>query len=48
MKSNKKQNTIIEKVQDKTKQGLNGFGEIVSNMFNMFTGGMLRNKKENE
>ena len=45
MKQDKKQNSITEKVQDKTKQGLKGIGEIVSSMFDMFTGGMLRDKK---
>jgi len=37
--------SITKKVQDKTKKGVGSIGEIVSNMFNIFTGGMLRNKK---
>ena len=46
--TDKKQNPITKKVEVKTKQGLKGFGNIVSNMFNIFTGGMLRGKKQNE
>ena len=48
MKSDKKQDTITKKVEVKTKQGLRGLGGIVSNMFNIFTGGMLKGKKQNE
>ncbi len=42
MKSDKKQ---TNKEETKTQKGVKSIGEIFSNMFNIFTGGMLRGKK---